>query len=114
MAATNEQVQVWSNERTRVRAEQVRSLMLAMEGDNGAIGEVYANLTDNPTWDDNRPDAPANLVPGDVLAINTVSVQLAKILRGQLANDAEKVAACNDVAAQLPVVLKACVRPVQG
>lgn len=111
--ATDLQVQNWSDERTRVRAEVLRNLLFAFETDNGAIGSVYERLTGSGGWSDARTDGPPNLLTGnDLLAFNTVSVQIAAILRGTLANDAAKIAACNDVAAQLPVVLKACVRGV--
>ena len=113
MTATNEQVTTWSNQRTRPYCEDLRSVLIQSEDNNASIGEVYANITASPTWADNRHDAPANLTPNDILAINTISVQLAKVLRGQLANDAEKIAACNDIASQLPIVLKACVRSVK-
>lgn len=113
MAATNEQVQTWVNERTRPRAEQVRKLLLSLEDDNAAIDDVYANLTNSPDWTDTRDDFPPHLLtPSDVLAFSTLSVKLAAILRGTLVNDQTKIDACNDVAAQLPVVLDACVRPV--
>lgn len=115
MAATNEQVQVWSDARIRPRAEQARALLLGLEDDNASIGEVYANLTDSPDWTDNRGTGPpALLTPGDLLAINTFSSQLAAILRGSLAgqSDATKAAAVDAVAAQLPIIIKACVRPV--
>lgn len=115
MAASNEQVSQWSNTRTRVRAEQARGLLLACEDDNAAIGEVYANLTDNPTWDDVRPDAPAELTANDLLAFNTFSVQLATLLReggtGGSLTDQQRIDAVKAMADQLPIVLKACVRP---
>lgn len=73
MAATNQQVQQYVNERVRVRAEQLRSIYLAMVDDKAAIDEVYANLTKaSPDWKDNRTDGPPKLlVPNDVLAYNS-------------------------------------------
>lgn len=113
MAGSNQQVQNWSDQRARVRCEALRNLLVTMEDDNASIGEVYANLTNSPDWTDTRTDGPPSLLgPNDLLAINTISVQLAAILRGTLANDAAKIAACNDVAAQLATVFKACVRGV--
>lgn len=114
MAATNAQVQQWSNERTRPRCEQIRHLLLAMEDDNASIDDVYANLTDNPDWTDSRTDAPSHLLtPSNLLAINAFSDNLAKIIRGDLAgeNDATKAAAVDAVANQLAIVFDACVRP---
>ncbi len=72
MAATNQQVQQFSNERVRVRAEQLRAVYNAMVDDKASMDDVYANLIDNPTWTDERPDGPPSLLtPGDVLAYNT-------------------------------------------
>lgn len=94
--ATDAQVQQFVNERLRPRAEQIRALLLAMEDDISAIGDVYAHVADNPTWEDSRTDAPPYLLtPADVLAWNTFIAQT--------------VAAMN-ANAQLPVVLKGCVR----
>jgi hypothetical protein len=110
--ATNQQVQQWADQRTRVRAEQIRALLLAMESDNSTIGDVYENLTTSPNWTDGRTDGPPHLLePTDLLAVNTVCQQLAKILRGgPFANDAERISAVNDVGNQLAIVLEACVR----
>lgn len=112
MAATNEQVQQWSDQRTRVRCEAIRALLLSLEDDNASIGEVYDNLTGSPDWTDNRSDGPPSLLgPNDLLAINALSVALVEILRGTSADDAARIAAVNAAAAQLPIVYKACVRP---
>jgi len=96
--ATNEQIQRWSNERTRVRAEQIRELLLAMEDDIAAIGDIYATLVDPGDWTDNRTDGPPALLDaGDLLAMNTFVNEMATAMRASQ---------------QLPVVLKACVSPV--
>ena len=42
--ATNEQVQAFVNERVRVRAEQIRALVLAMEDDKAVIDDIYAAI----------------------------------------------------------------------
>jgi hypothetical protein len=94
-------------------AEKVRDVMLSCESNNGSITSVYEKLTGSGGWTDGRTDGPPNLLTGsDLLAFNTVCVQLAAIMRGTLANDAAKIAACNDVAAQMAIVSKACVRGV--
>jgi hypothetical protein len=116
MAASNEQVQNWSNGRTRVRAEQIRAVLLSCEDDNASVGEVYANLTDSPTWDDARPDAPNELSANDLLAINTFCVSMANLIRngktGGSMTDQERIDTVKAMSDQLPIVLKACVRPV--
>lgn len=115
MAATNAQVQNWSDQRVRPFCEELRKLLLMAEDMNASIGEVYENLTNSPTWTDGRQDAPPDLLaPSDLLAINTICVRLAQVLRGQgLADDAAKGDAVDDISGQLSIVLKACVRPVQ-
>lgn len=97
--ATDPQVQQFVNERLRPRAEQIRALLLAMEDDRAAFDDIYAALTaPAPTWDDERADGPPHLLTGnDVLALNTFLYDTITAMRGN---------------AQLPVVLKACVRPV--
>jgi len=97
--ATNEQIQRWANERTRVRAEQIRGLLLALEDDVAAIDSVYAALNDEGNdWSDGRTDGPPNLLTkGDLLGIHAFIAATIAAMRGH---------------DQLPVVLKACVRPV--
>lgn len=98
MPATNEQVQRYVNERVRVRSEQIRALIGSMEDDKATIDDVYANLTNNPTWVDSRTDGPPHLLtPSDVLAWNAfITDTLTSILNSP----------------QLSVVLKSCVRPI--
>jgi hypothetical protein len=100
MAATNQQVQQYVNERVRVRAEQIRSLVLAMEDDKAAIDDVYANLTDSPDWTDERTDGPPYLLtPSDVLAFNAFITDSIAALKNH---------------ASYAVVMQGCVRPVQA
>jgi hypothetical protein len=46
-----------------------------------------------------------------VLAVNTICMRIAAILNGDYTQDADKIAAVNDLAGQWPIVLKACVQP---
>lgn len=96
--ATDQQVQDYANARIRVRCEQIRDLLIAMEDDKSAIDDVYAAMADSPTWEDTRSDGPPHLLtPGDVLAWNTFLSDMITAMRGN---------------AQLPIILKSCVRPV--
>lgn len=99
--ATDAQVQQFANERVRVRAEQIRALYLACKDDKAAIDDVYAALTQaNPTWADERTDAPPHLLTGDdVLAWNAFITAFVALVEGS---------------ADYPRVLAACVRPVGG
>lgn len=101
MPATDEQVQRYVDERVRVRCEEIRALLNAINDDKAAIDDVYAALTQpNPTWTDNRTDGVPHLAtPNDVLAWNTFITNLKTTMEGD---------------AQLPVVLSLCVRPVNG
>jgi len=125
MAATNAQVQNFSDQRMRVRSESLRQLFAAIDDDVASIGEVYANLTSTPDWTDVRSDAPPTLLtPNDLLAINTAYVAIKALkdgtttaIRNEVAASAlsaEAKAACAllfSFADQYPVIQKACVRP---
>jgi hypothetical protein len=97
--ATDQQVQTFVNEHIRPRCEQIRALLLAINDDINAIGDVYAALTQpNPTWVDQRSDGVPHLMSSsDVLAVNIVLHNLQTAIQ-------------NDP--QLPVVLQSCVRSV--
>lgn len=101
MPATDAQVQNFVNTRIRPHCELARALALAFADDIASIDDIYAALTQqSPTWTDDRTDGPPHLLtPDDVLAINT------------FLNDIKTAITTN---AQYPIVLKACVRAVQG
>lgn len=109
-AANNTQVQQYVNERVRVRAEEWRHLDLAMADDKLAINDVYdaCEPTNEATWADNRTDGPPRLLaPGDVLSYNAIISIWPKIKDGT-ATDQE----VDNFAANWPVFMSACVRPV--
>ena len=114
--ATDQQVQQYVDGRTRPRAEQIRNLIASCDDDKSAIDDVYAALTQpSPTWADARTDGPPHLLaPADVLAWNTFITRLTQVVHGTLATDADRIAACNDMAGQWPVVQKCCVRALGG
>lgn len=99
MAANNEQIQSFVDERIRVRAEQIRALYLAMKDDRAAIDDVYAALNvQEPTWSDTRSDGPPHLLDAsDVLAMNSFCADILAAIDNQ---------------GQYPIIVKACVRPV--
>ncbi len=97
MAATNAQVQQYVNERVRPHSELIRQLYLLIKDDRAAIDDVYANLTDNPTWTDQRTDAPPTLLtPNNVLAWNAFAAAFVTLVEGD---------------GNYAAVLDACVRP---
>lgn len=97
--ANNAQVQHFVDERIRVRAEQIRSLYVAIKDDKAAIDDVYGALNQqSPTWTDSRTDGPPHLLtPSDVLAINAFY---------------DSIISAVDNQGQYPIVLKACPHPV--
>lgn len=116
MAATNEQVQAWSDQRTRPLCETLRDLINTLADDNASFPDVYANLNGSPDWTDGRSDYPPHLLtPSDVLAINTIVYNLNLILSGSsFADTAAKASAVDEIQAQLALIPKACVRPVNS
>ncbi|GAA4442988.1 hypothetical protein [Bremerella cremea] len=109
MAATNEQVQQYVDQRVRPACEAIRALFTQSEDNIASIDDIYANLTDAPDWTDGRDDHPPHLAtPTDVLAWNAFINGLVKFQNGTFADVTE----ANSFAAQLPVILKLCVRPV--
>lgn len=112
--ATDQQCQSWSDQVVRPLCEALRKVKLKADDANARVSDVYEALTQaSPTWNDNRGDGPPHLLtPADVLSVNTICAKLAAILNGDYTQDADKIAAVNDLAGQWPVVLKACVQPV--
>lgn len=101
MPATDQQVQTFVNERIRLRAEAARSLALAYDDDISAIDDIYNALNiQSPSWSDQRADAPPHLLtPNDILAINSFIHDIRDAMKNH---------------SQYPIILKACVRAVQG
>lgn len=70
--ATNQQVQSFSDVKTRPLCELAETLYLKAKVFKSQVDDVYANLTNNPTWTDTRTDGVPHLAgPSDLLAVNT-------------------------------------------
>lgn len=113
--ATNAQMQVFANERIRVRAEQARALRAALLDDRAAIDDAYARATGSSRWDDARTDGPPHLLqsgnsasPDDLLNFNTFASLVEKFFAGTFASLNE----ANSAAANWAVLTRACVRPL--
>lgn len=89
MAATDQQMQQFANERIRVRAEQFRALINACRDDKAAIDAVYDRAANGAAWADVRPDGPPKfLVSQDFLVFNAfISDFLAAVDSGAMHNN---------------------------
>lgn len=113
--ATNEQMQVYANERIRVRAEQFRALRIACQADKSVIDDEYARAASNEAWADSRLDGPPHLLqagnganPDDFLNYNAFISLFEKFMSGTFLDVNE----ANSAAAQWAVLNRACVRSV--
>lgn len=108
MAATDQQMQHYSDERIRVRAEQFRALINACRDDKAAIDAVYDRAANGAAWADSRTDGPPKLLASqDVLTFNAfVSLFLSCI------DGAAVTADVVSLHANLAPFQAACVRPV--
>jgi hypothetical protein len=108
MAATNEQMQKFADERIRVRAEQFRKILIAISDDKTASVEVLARAASGEAWTDDRKDGPPKLLDSaDFLAFDAVISALLKCAAG--AATVDDIKAMND---GWPIFQRACVQPV--
>jgi hypothetical protein len=113
--ATNIQVQNFCDQRIRVRAESIRSLLASLRDDRSAIDDVYARAAGTNAWADARTDGPPHLLkcgnasnPDDVLNFNSFAAALLDIIDGA-GTDATNAAALR---ANWAVLVDACVQPI--
>jgi hypothetical protein len=103
--ATDLQVQQAVDQRLRVRAEQIRALVAALDDDYMALPDVteattaVANPLYTPTWIDGRQDGPPHLMTAaEVAGYRAFCLRISNLLKADAA---------------YPTVAKACVRPVE-
>lgn len=98
MAANDQQVQQFVDQRIRPICEMIRSLELATADTLAEIDDVYNALNvGSPTWSDARNDGPPHLMlPSDVLAMNSMLHDLLTAIQGN---------------GQYAIMRKGCVRP---
>lgn len=108
--ANDQQMQQFADQRVRVRAEQFRTLINALEDDQVAIPDIWDRAANGAAWNDARTDGPPSLLTSaDMLAYNLVSGLFLKCVAGTIT--AQEVA---DLASNWPVFQSACVRPIEG
>lgn len=106
-AATNAQVQNFSDQRCRPACEKFISLLANLQLIVAQMGDVNANLTASPptTWTDSRNDSPPHLAtPADLLALGGAVQAFQRVISGTgTATDSQTIAAA------MPVVQSLCV-----
>jgi hypothetical protein len=108
MAATDQQMQQFADARVRPRAEQARALVASLRDDRAAIEDVFDRAANGAAWNDARSDGPPSLLTSqDMLVYNSVAVLLLKCVDGTAS--AQDI---TDLAANWPVFMSACVRPI--
>lgn len=106
--ATDQQMQVFADQRIRVRAEAARALVDAMRDDKAALDSVYDRAANGSAWNDGRTDGPPKLLGSqDVLVYNSVATLLLKCIDGTATSQD-----ITDLHGNWPVFQSACVRPV--
>lgn len=104
--ATNQQMQAFSDQRLRVRAELVRAIVNALRDDQASISDVFARASGANPWNDARVDGPPKLLASqDVLTFDAFSKLFLKCIDG--------TATLADVAnlhSNYLIFLSACVR----
>jgi hypothetical protein len=110
MAANDQQVQQYVNERYRPFAEQMRAVYTLALDHKAMIDDVY-DAVDPPeeaTWTDNRTDGPPYLLDAqDVLSFNSFITMFIAFVEGELTDQNKNVGGI-----QWPVLMKGCVRGV--
>ncbi len=108
MSASDQQMQVYCDQRIRPRAEQSRGLVAALRDDKAAIDAVYDRSANGAAWTDARTDGPPKLLASqDVLVYNSVATLLLKCIDGTATSQD-----ITDLHANWSVFQAACVRPI--
>lgn len=132
--ATNQQMQVFCDQRIRPFAEAWELLIARARAHKLAIDDVYARATTNPPvagqWTDGRTDGPPHLMqsgytaqdvpssPDDVLAFNTMISALIALADGEnlsggdAPNQAEKAAVYDAIQGNLATLSRGVVRVI--
>lgn len=118
MAATDQQVQQYANERLRPRAEATRKLFNQLRDDKASIADVYDRANSGP-WADDRTDGPPRLLTQqDILVYNAVISNLIALIDGEEEGTQQQIeqqrsALVAGIRDNWNVFQSACVRPVE-
>lgn len=119
--ATDQQMQVFCDQRIRPFAEAWELAVVQARGHKLAIDDCYARASGSNAWADARTDGPPHLMqagnsanPDDLLAFNALISALIDLADGTPANDAAKVACYNSIQGNLATLSRAVVRVIEG
>ena len=118
--ASDAQMQSYCDQRIRPRAEALRLLLSQITDDAAAIGDEFSRAVSGPIWNDARTDGPPHLLasgpgssPDDLTNYNALAVALRNLVDGtSVANGSTVAADAATLAANWPVLMRACVRSV--
>lgn len=84
MAATNDQVQFYNDQRIRPWSKAFVAAYLQAKDDKAQIDDIYANVSaQSPTWvDANSSNSPHAATPSDVLAWNAFITDFITFVEG--------------------------------
>lgn len=114
MAATNQQVQTFSDFRVRPRCATIALLVQQMQNDMANIGDVYANVSGASTWVDGRSDGVPHLAtPGDIVNWNGFVTRLLQVITGSIGTDsATALSLVQGIQGQWPIIQELPINPV--
>ncbi len=120
MSASDAQMQAYSDQRIRPRAELLRYMLAAITDDKALITDEYARAVSNSAWADNRTDPPHLLQsgnsanPDDLLNYNALVSALSNLINGtSVANGSTVATDAATLVSTWPVLMRACVRQLQ-
>ena len=105
MSVSNQQIQTYVDNRVRPSATDIVTWVLRRQSDMANISDIYANLTNSPTWaDENKANAIHTAQPSDVLAWNTFVSQLLDIITGSATDANATLAKVQALQGQWPII----------
>lgn len=119
--ATDQQMQVFCDQRVRPFAESWGILIAQARQHKAAIDDVYARAAGSNAWVDARTDGPPHLMqagnsanPDDVLAFNSLITGLLDLADNNAGDQTAKAAVYDAIQGQLAVLSRAVVRVIEG
>lgn len=117
--ATDQQMQVFCDQRIRTFAELWELLIVNARQHKLAIDDVYTRAVSANAWIDGRTDGPPHLMqsgnsanPDDVLAFNTMISNLLDLIDGVPTNSTQKAACYDAIRGNLATLSRAVVRVI--